>query len=485
MALTISDADVLRELVRDLKSDATGEELILEIRPAGLSQSPLARVIGEVDDWKALGHAIAANTTSKMLGLRNFRTRELTAMAEGLKLSIALEILVLSYNTVEDAFAKVLGEVMASNTSLKELRLAKCDLKDSSLSLLAEGIELNTTLERLDLSSNVFVDAGAKTLAQVLASPRASLRELRLHSCGIGAAGLTALALSMKLNSKLEVLVLSSNHFGDAGVEVLGVQVLGGANTALKELRLMDCSIGAAALTALADGMRKNSALTLEILDVSRNNFGDDGAKTLGEILAYNTRLRELRFHHCIIGPARLQAFAAAMKPNTMLEVLDVSNNNFGDDGAFALAHVLSLMKSLKELHLGDCGVLVEGGRAIGRAWGGNWALKDLSFIFNSRNDGCDERTLLYGAEQVRRSDKLLCFGMGIHPRQGGSADKCGDDGMVGEGENFTLQALDADIFRLIGDAYTIHDPTTLREGGGVRENVAGGVFDFWEPRGE
>ena len=75
-------------------------------------------------------------------------------------------------------------------------------------------------------------------------------------------------------------LTLNSMHVGDAGASALAAALGRGALPRLKRLRLLDTAIGDAGLVALAPALRRLTA-ALEILDLADNPFSDEGLAAL------------------------------------------------------------------------------------------------------------------------------------------------------------------------------------------------------------
>ena len=98
--------------------------------------------------------------------------------------------------------------------------LANCGLRPASAALLAEGLASNATLRELRLDANSVGDAGATALAEALQRNR-TLRILNLQLGGVGTAGAMALTINLLGNRTLRGLGLAFNPIGPAGLEAL------------------------------------------------------------------------------------------------------------------------------------------------------------------------------------------------------------------------------------------------------------------------
>ena len=77
-----------------------------------------------------------------------------------------------------------------------------------------------------------------------------------------------------------------------------------------------------------------------------KNKIGDDGAIALANALKGNTSLRHLFLSENNIRDNGAIALANAFEDNTSLEVLSISHNQFGDNGAQALNNVHAIQRN-------------------------------------------------------------------------------------------------------------------------------------------
>lgn len=78
-------------------------------------------------------------------------------------------------------------------------------------------------LRKLDLGYNSFSDSGVRELAEGLSSEDCRLKMLRLQGCGLTSESCTYLSQSLKQNQSLEELDLSGNDIGDEGLKTLSL----------------------------------------------------------------------------------------------------------------------------------------------------------------------------------------------------------------------------------------------------------------------
>jgi Ran GTPase-activating protein (RanGAP) involved in mRNA processing and transport len=111
---------------------------------------------------------------------------------------------------------------------------------------------------------------------------------------------------------------------------------------------------GTTGALSLASGIASCPALTS--LDVSWNGLGEAGGIRFGELLTTTSRLRRLNVANCrMTAPAAL-VFADALRFNSTLIALDLSNNPFGEAGVGRLITVLSMHNSVEKYSLAGTG---------------------------------------------------------------------------------------------------------------------------------
>jgi len=156
------------------------------------------------------------------------------------------------------------------------------------------------------------------------ASPRRGTR-LQLNDTDLGDQGAQVIAAKLRENESVEHLDLTS-----AGISDVGAEALFGAleSSHLKELVLAENELTGKAIRALAPALTSRCC-TLQHLDLSCNNIGNEGARLLAGMLMLNTSLRSVRLQDTQIGDDGATALARALRVNKSLEMLDLASNTF------------------------------------------------------------------------------------------------------------------------------------------------------------
>jgi hypothetical protein len=115
-------------------------------------------------------------------------------------------------------------------------------------------------------------------------------------------------------------------------------------------------------------------------LSLGSCQIGDEGAQALASALVVNTSLQRLELQDCSIGDVGAAALGAALEA-CELSVLDLTNNDFGDEGIGVLANGLALNKSIAVLNLGGNSFGLGGVAALRSALATNHHVLRLRYI--------------------------------------------------------------------------------------------------------
>ncbi|KAF1676412.1 LR74A protein, partial [Pygoscelis papua] len=155
---------------------------------------------------------------------------------------------------------------LQGNYQVKELDLSHNEFCEKGGQLLGQMLASNTTLEILDLSWNHLRRQGTVALGTGLRS-NSALKILNLSWNGVGNEGALALGEALKVNNVLVHLDISNNQINNEGAKKLcrGLEV----NGKLKILKMVNNPLTTEGATALVTSVRKNPKSMMEEINIS------------------------------------------------------------------------------------------------------------------------------------------------------------------------------------------------------------------------
>jgi hypothetical protein len=154
--------------------------------------------------------------------------------------------------------------------------------------------------------------------------------------------------------------------------------------TNLMYLDLRSCRLSPAAGHELAETLKSDNKII--VLNLADNELGEDGINDILRVLLKNETLTELdisanHFKSCIAG-----TFIAE---NQVICSLNVSKNSIGDEGAISIGEALPHNTSLTRLSVASCRISDAGAIAIARSITKNTSLKNLGLNDNFLTREC------------------------------------------------------------------------------------------------
>ncbi|NXW26559.1 LR74A protein, partial [Phaetusa simplex] len=248
---------------------------------------------------KAIAIALVSNTTITHLELEDncILAEGAICIAEMLRENSSLQKLNISNNNLDTAGAKAIASLLLDNKSslhalqlsgglylarrshclctfvslqgnyqVKELDLSHNEFSEKGGQLLGQMLASNTTLEILDLSWNHLWRKGTEALGRGLRGNDA-LKILNLSWNGVGNDGALALAEALKVNKVLVHLDISNNQINNEGAKKLcrGLEV----NGKLQILKMANNPLTVEGATELVISIRKNPQSMMEEINIS------------------------------------------------------------------------------------------------------------------------------------------------------------------------------------------------------------------------
>uniref|UniRef100_A0A2I3SLU3 Protein NLRC5 n=1 Tax=Pan troglodytes TaxID=9598 RepID=A0A2I3SLU3_PANTR len=238
------------------------------------------------------------------------------------------------------------------NPEAVALRLAHCDLGAHHSLLVGQLMETCARLQQLRSAPGNSVWGPEFSAAKTQGGSCLTccpLTPTRLTSSCVSTEGLAHLASGLGHCHHLEELDLSNNQFDEEGTKAL-MRALEG-KWMLKRLDLSHLLLNSSTLALLTH--RLSHMTCLQSLRLNRNSIGDVGCCHLSEALRAATSLEELDLSHNQIGDAGVQHLATILPGLPELRKIDLSVNSISSAGGVQLAESLVLCRRLEELMLG------------------------------------------------------------------------------------------------------------------------------------
>ncbi|KAK7484966.1 hypothetical protein BaRGS_00023744 [Batillaria attramentaria] len=170
------------------------------------------------------------------------------------------------------------------------------------------------------------------------------VHELHLQDNRMGPEGMQYLAECLQSNRNVKVLDVSDNMLGRTGAKILAEVIK--ENDALLSLRAAGNKFNSRAGMFIGEALR---------LDLSRNEFADEGGVCLADGLGENSSLQGVDLSYNHLRWDSMRAMATAIEDNISIRNLDLSWNGVGLDGCKQIGEALSDNYRLLTLHLRGC----------------------------------------------------------------------------------------------------------------------------------
>lgn len=206
----------------------------------------------------------------------------------------------------------------------------------------------------------------------------------------------------------------------------------------LSELNVSACGINQNNFAELADAIYKSK--TLKMCNISRVLGGHlklDSCKiahTLASLIWLN-QLQELTMENCGFIAQDMAIIAEYLyDKSSKLQLLNVSYNNLGSNGALELFQAISCSGTLKHLKLNGCSLSTHGGEVVAQYLSSCWGLTALELQRNSIGAEAVNMILLCGKKACALR-KLFIFGNSFNKRTGMTLRRLLEAGVLAQDE--------------------------------------------------
>ncbi|KAF1547625.1 Leucine-rich repeat-containing protein 74A, partial [Eudyptula minor] len=156
-----------------------------------------------------LGQMLASNTTLEILDLswNHLRRQGTVALGTGLRSNSALKVLNLSWNGVGNEGALALGEALKVNTVLVHLDISNSQINNEGAKKLCRGLEVNGKLKILKMANNPLTTEGATALVtSVRKNPKSMMEEINISNVLVNETFIKLLDLVCQTHPELDVI---------------------------------------------------------------------------------------------------------------------------------------------------------------------------------------------------------------------------------------------------------------------------------------
>jgi Ran GTPase-activating protein (RanGAP) involved in mRNA processing and transport len=218
---------------------------------------------------------------------------------------------------------------------LEVLILKSNSISEIGCAALCEALNENHRINHFDISDNSVNDKGGMAIAKMLRT-NTGLANLAISGCKFSASSLIALLISLKESNYIQKLDISNNAINSARL----------SNSLWNDI-----------MNHLSIMIRDNTLI--KALDISKMHINDDAVVSLmAPALKFNNTIENLNlawypafinYYSNRIGRDGGVALFKALSSNFLLQVLNLSCNALQDEGAEAMAQLLSKNASLEE----------------------------------------------------------------------------------------------------------------------------------------
>lgn len=364
--LNIEECDIIGEGILPLAKALKVHESLLSLNLKG-------NKIGYINNNSL---AVAIRESKKLISVNvndcGINVTTVGDWAEVLKNNSVLKKLNFGHNYVGNSGINLIAKALDGKNSLTELNLSHCNFESEAESIVAnslkkikrvvslstnglkidyktiesEGVdafikylENETRFTKLDKPNKNKVIDELEKLTEVIKANK-SILNLNYAENQQYSEGITDLIKNLQgEDKKLEVLDLSWNSLGFEGAHHLSDLLK--VNKALKKLVLKKIDINDDGIKEIASSLEKNE--TLEVLDLSRNSFGCPGVQKLSDVLKCNKALKKLVLKENKIDDGGIKEIASSLKENKTLNTLVIH------DYRISLEGVIYILEALKE----------------------------------------------------------------------------------------------------------------------------------------
>ena len=256
-----------------------------------------------------------------------------------------LKVLNLGCNNMTGQVAEDVAIIIKNNSDLEQLNLFDNDLKSSAVVIL-KALQRNSKLKVLDLGSNNMTGQVAEDVAIIIKN-NSDLEQLNLFDNDLKSSAVVILK-ALQRNSKLKVLDLCSNNMTGKVAEDLAIVIKN--NSSLERLYLFNNDLKLSAIAILQTLQTKSK---LNALELASNNITRQVSTSVASVIKNNNNLESLGLAYNKLGPSAV-VILQALRHNYKLKFLSLIGNSITGQAAEELASAIKTNSRLNQLHLSN-----------------------------------------------------------------------------------------------------------------------------------
>ncbi|KAL0229191.1 hypothetical protein GEMRC1_013811 [Eukaryota sp. GEM-RC1] len=287
--------------------------------------------------------------------------------------------------------------------NIKKLSFEGCLFTDESFSILCDSIKAHNSLTSVELWDCHLSDSGFmnvisalqfKSCFKIIDIDRSYVKPKSLFRCldVILAGKLTPTIEVSNCVINVETGVLNLSFESDTQVtadEVSSLQCFLQCFN-MKKLILHSCIFTNESATVIfaislvpSQNLQMYFLPSITVLDL-RCIIGSKGARALAEALKVNSTITYINLTQNSIGPERTRVLVEVLKVNSTITHVDLGDNSIGPEGARALADVLKVNSTIVEIYLKSNSIGPEGARALADSLKVNSTITYINLTQNS-----------------------------------------------------------------------------------------------------
>lgn len=214
---------------------------------------------------------------------------------------------------------------------------------------MAEVFEDNIQFHKVNLKGIPFSHRGLEPVGTLLSANGLGIRAISLSRCKLNAKACAALEHAFQQNRTLQIVDMSHNDLGEKGVRTVVKALKHNPNT--RKFNFKDCQCTDKISPLIAQMIKANPVVTHFVLD--RNAVRGSGLKHILTTLRASKTVRGLSLDRSFLDDASIKELMAWLVQKPLLRVLKISGNSLGSSAGKALNAYMAQPNALVSLAIG------------------------------------------------------------------------------------------------------------------------------------